>query len=120
MICKKCKNENYSRANFCFNCGAELNKNTVISTLNGNTVTASSLPTVGTRYIQSLSMGNGYLQSAAMSIRNSESYTSPEPLKEYTTNARVHPLGNGDWFCPDCGEMNKHNDRSCRGCGKYK
>lgn len=118
MICKKCKHKNYNGANFCFNCGAQLHKNTLVSAPIGGTVTAYSIPTSGIRYFQGI--GNGYIQSAAMMLRNKESYSSKGKLKEYYTNARVHPLGSGAWFCPDCGEMNGSNDRSCRGCGKYK
>lgn len=117
MKCKHCQHKNSPQANFCYNCGAQLHRNTVVSAPVSNTVSAYSIPTSGIRYFQGI--GNGYLQSAAIALRNKQNFEE-NGFHEYTTGARVQPLKNGDWFCPDCGEKNNHNDRSCRGCGKFK
>lgn len=117
MICTNCKHENYNDSNFCYYCGSELRKNTLVSSPVGDTVTAYSIPTSGVRFYQGI--GNAILQGASVLMRNKESMTDTK-YRNYHTNARVHPLENGDWFCPDCGEKNHSNDRSCRGCGKYK
>lgn len=117
MICKHCKHKNEDNSNFCYYCGAQLHKNTLVSAPIGDTVTAYSIPTSGIRYFQGI--GNPLLQISSLMIRNKESLTDKK-IRNYHTNAEVHPLKNGEWFCPECGEKNHPNDRSCRGCGKYK
>ncbi len=116
MNCKTCNYPNYDNANFCCRCGAPLYKDTVVSSPVGKTVTAYSIPTSGIRAFQGI--GNYALQRAVLEVRNRGK--NHQKLKEYTTYAKVQPMENGEWFCPDCGELNNHNDRSCRGCGKYK
>lgn len=117
MNCNSCNYPNNDNANFCCRCGAELYNDTLVSESIGNTATAFSIPTAGVRAFSGVN-GNYALQTAAMAVRNS--VKEHETLREYTTNVKVQPMENGDWFCPDCGELNNHNDRSCRGCGKYK
>lgn len=117
MNCKNCNHKNSNEANFCYYCGAQLHRNTLVSAPVGNTVTAYSAPTSGIRYFQGI--GNSILQNANIMLRNKESFNN-KGYRNYSTGAKVHPLENGEWFCPDCGEKNNVYERSCRGCGKYK
>lgn len=32
--------------------------------------------------------------------------------------ARVDPMEDGQWFCPDCGHLNRKFDLSCISCGR--
>lgn len=117
MICKHCNNWNEDEAKFCCRCGSQLHRKAVVSTPVSISVTATGIPTSGVRFFQN--MGNPYLQKAANIIRNSE-IQQTGIYQNYTTHAKTHPLNNGDWFCPDCGELNSHNKTSCKGCGRYK
>lgn len=117
MYCRNCEQWNEDNANFCSHCGSELHKETVVSAPIVPPVTAYSIPTSGVRYFQGI--GNYALQNAVQIIRDSEK-PAGSAYKGCKNHAKVQPLRNGDWFCPDCGEFNSHNEFSCRGCGRYK
>ncbi|MDE7390418.1 MAG: zinc ribbon domain-containing protein [Lachnospiraceae bacterium] len=117
MVCKGCKHWNYDNAKFCYYCGGELYGDTTVSVNVGNSVAAYSAPTVGVRSF--MGVGNYALQTAYINRRN-EGKPDNGYLAQFSTNSKVKTLGNGDWFCPDCGEPNEHNERTCRGCGRYK
>lgn len=117
MICKNCNSFNDDRANFCYKCGGELYRGTMVTSPMTDSVTAFSIPTMGVRAFSGL--GNGYLQSAVQNVMESGSPSS-ETYHTYHTGANVHMKRNGSWICPDCGEENDSSKIFCTSCGKYR
>lgn len=119
MICKNCNAYNDSRANFCAQCGGELYESTLVTSPIVGSVTATNAPTSGIRAFSGI--GNGYLQSAAMRVRNSiEDSPRSDTYHSHPTRARAYIRKNGTWICPDCGELNGHEKLYCTSCGRYR
>lgn len=110
-VCKKCSFENESAARFCQGCGAKLpQKRSAKEFL--DSLDLKDVAGIGTRGLSIAPMAGRVIEDQGKEVA--------QPGVRQADKARVVPLPDGKWFCPDCGELNKVESRSCQSCGRYK
>lgn len=107
MKCSNCTFDNVDGTRYCQRCGTKLKirvplfdfgwKNSRYSAGAGQK--GSSMAPLGAMAVekQANSLGN---------VKNSKNLV------------KVHPLKDGSWYCPDCGELNAKYTLNCKGCGR--
>lgn len=101
--CGKCKNTNDSNSNYCQYCGAKLSIGIKRFFKSFN---ANGLAGAGNKGVSIAPLG-------AMAVENSKTanHKAKSPVK-------IIYLDNKNWYCPDCGELNKNGALICSGCGR--
>lgn len=110
-VCKKCSFENESAARFCQGCGAMLPKKRSAKEFL-DSLDLKDIAGIGTKDLSMAPMAGRVIEDQGKEVM--------QPGARQANKARVVPLPDGKWFCPDCGELNKVESRSCYSCGRYK
>ena len=100
--CKSCGMENDDAVRYCQGCGAQLKcRGDLLDSLN-----FSSLA------------GTGLRGTSPAPLFTSDLLGKQRDPNARGPRARVHPLPDGSWFCPDCGEHNAPERTFCHYCAR--
>lgn len=114
-ICPACYFENDPQTRYCQGCGAFFESHITLRNMFSDPETVvANIGGINDREVSIMPLGGFTIKGfeRAMQAQNGGSFDK--------TGARVSPLGDGSWFCPDCGVHNKPASLSCKECGKYK
>ena len=95
-FCKQCGTENAPEVRYCQGCGAWLEPRPPLL----DSLVLRWLAGVGRRDV------------------NVAPLFTAEPAPGPAARARVVPLPDGSWYCPDCGRKNAPRALFCGGCGR--
>ena len=95
-FCKQCRTENAPEVRYCQGCGAWLEPRPPLL----DSLDLRWLSGVGRRDV------------------NVAPLFTAEPAPGPAARARVVPLPDGSWYCPDCGRKNAPHALFCGGCGR--
>lgn len=112
--CKACHHENQGTAQFCTECGAQLDDE---EKKRGSFLEHGFAPDPNAN----MQFSRGFNPSAVIDSVSLER-TMTEGIQggdHKTVDTRVEMNEDGDWYCPDCGERNLSGHMSCKGCGRY-
>lgn len=102
--CKHCKFSNFAGTNYCQNCGRFLKQKRIFPLLTGGIFASIS------------NKGFALALLTAMAVEG-QAREMQRQGKRAGHLVKAVPLKNGDWYCPDCGELNR-NYSICHGCGR--
>lgn len=105
MKCKNCGVQNLDGTNYCQNCGSKLKLKSSGSTWGNFKIFAG----LGHK-------GSSIAPLAAMSIENQGKSMGEAVV--HRNLVKVCPLRNGQWYRPDCGELNEKYTSFCKSCGR--
>lgn len=107
--CGKCSFENLEHTAYCQRCGTKLRQKKTLGRLL-KSLDLKDIAGAGAKGVSAAPMAGRVIEDQAKEV----SVPGGMPAKK----AKVLPLDDGSWFCPDCGEHNRTGTAFCKGCGR--
>lgn len=99
-VCKNCSYENEPEVSYCQRCGQHLTRKFSLK-----------------QEVKSWDL-RGLAGVGRKDVNIAPLFTAAPTAETKHSNAKVDPLPDGRWYCPDCGTLHFSNERFCRNCGK--
>lgn len=108
--CEKCNFENLEHTAYCQRCGNKLRQKKTLGRLL-KSLDLKDIAGAGAKGVSAAPMAGRVIEDQAKEISASGGTRGKG-------KAKVLPLSDGTWFCPDCGEHNRAGVAVCKGCGR--
>lgn len=110
--CEKCGFHNLEHTAYFQRCGARLRQKRTLGRLL-KSLDLKDIAGAGTKGVSAAPMAGRVIEDQAKAVFVSGGARAKK-------KAKVLPLDDGSWFCPDCGEHNRIGAAVCKGCGRNK
>lgn len=113
-VCGNCLTENEVNVRYCQGCGTYIKSKFSLKDIFRDSQTITKIAGMGAKGVSLAPLGIITAEN-----QGKEAF-GQAGAKIVRTNAKVIPLADGSWFCPDCGYHNQSQSQSCINCEKYK
>lgn len=113
-VCPNCHTKNEENVRYCQGCGTYLKSKFSWKAIFGDSQTITKIAGMGAKGVSLAPLG-----TIAAENQGKEAFGQAD-AKVVRTNAKVIPLADGSWFCPDCGYYNNSQSQFCVNCEKYR